>query len=79
MFNVKYESLEDICFSCGFYSHREGSCPMHVPSGHGHREGSCPMHVVNPHEQSTLPTRTIPKESDVTNEVEAGSCVYMCT
>ncbi|CAN1157617.1 hypothetical protein LINPERPRIM_LOCUS27403 [Linum perenne] len=24
-FNVEYESLEEICFLCGFHGHREGA------------------------------------------------------
>ncbi|CAN1146727.1 hypothetical protein LINPERPRIM_LOCUS20601 [Linum perenne] len=26
-FNVEYESLEDLCFGCLLYVHREGMCP----------------------------------------------------
>ncbi|CAN1788158.1 hypothetical protein LINPERHAP1_LOCUS17936 [Linum perenne] len=31
-FYVEYESLDNICFSCGFYGHKEDGClPSHPP------------------------------------------------
>ncbi|CAN1181545.1 hypothetical protein LINPERHAP2_LOCUS35459 [Linum perenne] len=32
VFYVEYESLDNICFSCGIYGHKDGSCPNTVPT-----------------------------------------------
>ncbi|CAN1122475.1 hypothetical protein LINPERPRIM_LOCUS2738 [Linum perenne] len=29
---VEYESLENICFHCGMYGHKEASCPILLPA-----------------------------------------------
>ncbi|CAN1841546.1 Putative ribonuclease H protein At1g65750, partial [Linum perenne] len=39
-FHIEYESLENICFSCGFYGHKEAQCELHKMP---HTESSTPV------------------------------------
>ncbi|CAN1179209.1 hypothetical protein LINPERHAP2_LOCUS34079 [Linum perenne] len=32
VFLIEYESLDNICFSCGMYGHKLGECPLNAPS-----------------------------------------------
>ncbi|CAN1822060.1 hypothetical protein LINPERHAP1_LOCUS29844 [Linum perenne] len=32
VFHIVYESLENMCFSCGFYGHKDDGCPSNKPA-----------------------------------------------